>query len=470
MDALQSLDRRPRGAQLTLSIVDGSGYMQARGWNHSATFKALGIGLLAMLMLIPLMQVRWLISERQGLGDEARAKIAERWGKEQRVGGPVLIVPVRQSVQSAKGWQNVDVRHFVLPETLAIAATLSTEIRRYGIYETPVYIADLKIDGQFRLDQLASIVEEGEELLWNQAVLRVPVVDVRGIRRMSALKINGREFAFGPGSSVAGVTTAEVAWPIDALQRPASVEFSFEMRLAGTAALNFLPLARQTDVTVTSTWLDPSFSGAFLPERHEVNEKGFTARWQVLDLNRAFPQQGCLDDLDASVLQSSAFGFELYQPAGAYQRNERAGKYGVLFVALTFIALFLFDALGRWRVHPVQYLLVGLALCTFYVVLLALSEQIGFGWAYALAAMATIAMIAGYATAAARSRRAGLVMGGLLSLVYALLYGLVISEQHSLLMGAFALFASIAALMYLTRRIDWYELSSPAPASPGRME
>lgn len=444
--------------------------MQARGWAQGATFKALGIGMLALLMLIPLMQVRWLIGERQGSGDEARAKIAERWGNEQRVGGPLLIVPIRKSVQNAKGWDSVDVRYFALPETLTIKGDLSTEVRKYGIYETPVYTADLKFDGQFRLDHLAGLAAEGEELLWNQAVLRVPVSDVRGIRRLSALKIDGRELAFGPASNMAGMSAAEVAWPLDPLAQPSTVNFAFEMRLAGTASLNFLPLARQTDVSVSAGWLDPGFSGAFLPERHAVDANGFTAQWQVLDLNRAYAQYGSLAHLEASTLASSAFGFDLYQPAGTYQRNERAGKYGVLFVALTFVALFLFDALGRWRVHPVQYLLVGLALCTFYVVLLALSEQLGFGWAYALAASATIAIIAGYAAAAARSRHAGAVMGGLLTLVYGLLYGLVISEQHSLLMGSLALLASIASLMYLTRRIDWYELGSPVPAPPVRME
>ncbi len=160
----------------------------------------------------------------------------------------------------------------------------------------------------------------------------------------------------------------------------------------------------------------------------------------------------------------------MYQPVDAYQRNERAGKYGVLFIALTFAALFLFDVLGRWRVHPVQYLLVGVALCTFYVVLLALSEQVGFGMAYLLAALAVVAIVGGYARAAARGGAAATTLGGLLAFVYALLYGLVISEQYSLLMGALALLAAVAILMYLTRRVDWYALGPARIDVPAGMD
>jgi inner membrane protein len=161
-------------------------------------------------------------------------------------------------------------------------------------------------------------------------------------------------------------------------------------------------------------------------------------------------------------LADSAFGVSLVRPANAYQQNVRAGKYGVLFIALTFIAFFLFEVLRGMRVHPVQYLLVGLALCTFYVVLLALSEQVGFGPAYALAAAATVVMVGGYAAAALAQRRAGLVLGGLLSVIYGLLYGLVCSEDYALLMGALALLFAVAAMMALTRSVDWYAMGAPA--------
>lgn len=445
--------------------------MQTPGWTQGVTLRVLGIGFLAMLMLIPLVQVQSLISERQGLEQQSRMKIAERWGGEQVVGGPVLVVPVRTQVQTEKGWTSRDIRHVVLAEQLTIDATLDTERRRYGIYETPVYTGTLKIGGSFNFATIAALAENGAEPLWQAAVLRVPITDVRGIRSISALHIDGRDLVFGPGSDgVAGLTATEVSWPIDPERGATPVEFQFEMRLAGTALINFLPLARRTDVTVSAAWPDPSFGGAFLPATRDANADGFRAQWQVLDLNRQYGQHWREDDNQNTALLASAFGVELYQPVGTYQRNERAGKYGILFVALTFVALFLFDALGRWRVHPVQYLLVGLALCTFYVVLLALSEQIGFAFAYLVAAIAVVAIIGGYAMAAARSRRAGGALGALLTLIYALLYGLVISEQYSLLMGALALLVSVGVLMYLTRRVDWYALGPARVTIPGRME
>ncbi|MGB0133438.1 cell envelope integrity protein CreD [Dokdonella sp.] len=444
--------------------------MQARSWTQGVTFKAMGVGLLALLMLIPLWQVQSLTRERQGLEQQAQTSIAERWGGTQLAGGPMLIVPVRWQLQTDKGWINRDEARYVLPEQLDVRGNLETEVRSYGIYATPIYTATLSMTGHFRADTISQLAAHGGVPQWEQAVLRVPVSDVRGIRSLSALRIGGEELAFGPASTVTGsIAGTEVPWPIDPDQMTGKKEFSFDLRLAGTAEIHFLPLARQTDVTLSGAWPDPSFAGAFLPERRKGDASGFEAYWQVLDLNRSYGQQGQASELNVHTLRQSAFGVELFQPVGTYQRNERAGKYGVLFIALTFISLFLFEALGRWRVHPVQYLMVGLALCTFYVVLLALSEQIGFAWAYSIAAIAVVGIIAGYAAASARSRSAGRTLSALLALVYVLLYGLVISEQYSLLMGAIALLVAIGALMYLTRRIDWYQMGGDVAERTGRM-
>jgi len=190
----------------------------------------------------------------------------------------------------------------------------------------------------------------------------------------------------------------------------------------------------------------------------------------VLELNRGFGQSWDEEDASSQRVAPAAFGVTLYQPASVYQRNERASKYGVLFIALTFVAFFLFEVLRQLRVHPVQYLLIGVALCTFYLLLLALSEQVGFGLAYALASAVVALLIGGYAAAVLATRRAGLLLGGSLALVYGLLYGLVVSEQYSLLIGAFALLAVVALLMYLTRRVDWYgeRLAAAAPADASR--
>lgn len=440
---------------------------------QSITFKVLGIGFLALLMLIPLVQVQSLIEERSGLRAQALADISQRWGAAQHIGGVVLAIPKRVRVQTSNGWVTQDHTEILLADRLDIGGTLAPEVRHYGIYSTPVYLAELKISGRFLSRDLRVLqgnsgsADETRETtyLFDRAELRLPIADVRGIRRISALKLDGKEHAFGPANGNGAMRA--IALPIDlsewakADKDDETHSFDLELTLAGSGSLQFLPLARRTEAHLSASWPNPGFGGAFLPAQRAVDGKGFNAQWQVLDLNRSYGQrwQEGEGGVDPST---SAFGVNLYQPADLYQQNERAGKYGVLFIALTFVAFFLFEVLKNLRVHPVQYLLVGLALTTFYVVLLALSEQIGFAFAYLTAAAAVVVLVGGYAAAVLRARRAGMALGAALALIYALLYGLVVSEQYSLLMGAVALLVVVAALMYLTRRVDWYTYAPAA--------
>jgi len=428
---------------------------------QSITFKVLGIGFLALLMLIPLAQVQGLIGERDALRDGAIASIALSWGGRQHLGGPVLAIPKRVRVQTSAGWLTQESKEILLPDQLEIRGTLAPDMRHYGIYDTPVYTAELKLSGSFLVSDFKALAAPDTTYLWDRAELHLPVSDVRGIRRVSALSFAGAQYNFGPGDAgVGGIST--IAVPLDLSELKDKYPFELEMALAGTQSMQLLPLARRTEVALSAPWPDPSFDGAFLPAERHVDAKGFEAQWQVLDLNRNFGQHWQQDSQHSQDLRSAAFGVALYQPASVYQQNERAGKYGVLFIALTFVAFFLFEVLKKLRVHPVQYLLIGVALTMFYVVLLALSEQIGFAFAYLAAAAAVVVIVGGYAGAVLRARRAGLSLGALLALVYALLYGLIVSEQYSLLMGALALLAIVAALMYLTRKVDWY---AAVPAS-----
>jgi inner membrane protein len=445
----------------------------ALGFPQSITFKVLGIGFLALLMLIPLAQVQTLISERNGLRAQALSNIEQGWGAAQSVGGPVLAIPKRVRVQTNNGWITQESTEIVLADQLDLHGTLAPEIRSYGIYSTPVYLVELKISGRFLTRDARSLGEAARAArasdvpettyLFDQAELRLPVADVRGIRRISALRMDDKEYTFGPSS---GGAMRAVGLPIDLSQWSGDAHaFSLDLTLAGTASLRFLPLARHTEASVAAPWPNPSFGGAFLPDKRKVDEKGFDAHWQVLDLNRSYGQHWQEDasrQIDPGV---ASFGVNLYQPADLYQQNERAGKYGVLFIALTFVAFFLFEVLKKLRVHPVQYLLIGVALTTFYIVLLALSEQIGFAFAYLAAACAVVLLIGSYAAAVLRARRAGALLAATLALVYALLYGLVVSEQYSLLMGAIALLVVVGALMYLTRKVDWYTYTAVTPVT-----
>jgi inner membrane protein len=434
---------------------------------QSITFKVFGIAFLALLMLIPLAQVQGLIGERNGMRDQAVATIAQRWGEPQRVGGPLLYIPRRVRVTTDKGIVvRDDGRDVVLPDRLRVQGRLVPEVRHYGIYETPVYTSELKISGEFLDTDLAQL-RGADAWLWDQAELRIPVTDVRGIRAVSLLAFAGDQLRLGPSSGAIGRLGA-IAVPVG-IERKDGGKYAFEltMTLAGTQRLSFLPLARSTEVSLASSWPDPEFDGAFLPTSRKVDAGGFSAQWSVLDFNRGFGQSWREGRENADEVVAAAFGANLYQPANVYQQNDRAGKYGILFVALTFVVFFLFEVLRKLRVHPVQYLLVGLALTTFYVVLLALSEQIGFAFAYLAASAAVVLMIGGYAAAVLNTWRAGVLLGAVLALVYALLYGLVVSEQYSLLMGSIALLAVVGALMYLTRKVDWYAYAAMRPIASG---
>ncbi|GAP66460.1 inner membrane protein [Mizugakiibacter sediminis] len=437
--------------------------------SDSITLKALGVGVLALLISIPLAQVRDLLRERVGMREQAIAQIAQRWGAPQTLGGAVLAVPMAVTVRDGKEARVEHRMRIVLADALDVRATLATERRSYGIYEAPVYTAQVRLGGRFRAADLAALAPSGATARWSEARLWLPIADVHGIRALDAVRIDGVAREPQPDSAALGDLHV-VAVPLSAVAAPSGVDampardvaFEATFTLAGTRSLRVLPLARRTEATIAGAWPDPGFAGAFLPAERRVEADGFSARWQVLDLNRGFGQRWWAGEVGGADLAGAAFGVDLVQPVDVYQQNERTGKYGILFVAFTFVAFFLFEVLRRLRVHPVQYLLIGLALATFYLVLLALSEQIGFARAYLAAALAVATLVGGYAGAVLRARRAGLLLGALMLLVYALLYGLVVAERYSLLAGALALLAAVALLMYLTRRVDWYRYGGAA--------
>lgn len=431
------------------------------------TFKVLGIGLLTLLMLIPLAQVQRILAERAAARDEAVSMIASRWGGMQQVGGPVLAVPFERQVERVrKGvseWRREQGTVLVLADRLRIDGSLSISERAYGIFSTPVYTSKLALDGEFLPGDLpVSRDDERIEWKWSAAELRLPIADVGGVRGLGRLEVDGAPRRAVPSpASVAGVPVVSI--PLGLTGRPAKpLRFRIKLDLAGTRQIHFLPLARATHATLRAPWPHPGFDGGRLPSRHSVRADGFVAEWDALELNRRYAQAWSdSEDMRASVGES-AFGVALLQPVDDYARNVRTGKYGLLFIALTFLALFLFEVLRRLRVHPVQYLLVGLALSCFYLLLLALSEQIGFDLSYLVAAASVAAIVGAYAASVLARVRDGVILGGGVAGLYALLYGLIISERYALLIGSIGLLATVAALMYLTRRIDWYRQSAGA--------
>jgi inner membrane protein len=439
-------------------------------WTQTITAKVLGIGLLALLMLIPLTQADGLVRERQSMRDTAALRVADGWGGPQTIGGFVLAVPTHSETRDAEG-KLVGSRNdteIVLADEQRTVADLAVEKRRVGMYEVPVYTGDVTLSGRILPDDLHRFAgESGETWSMDRAELRLLIADTRGLQHIAMATVDGNPVRLASSTSRLGpYTVLSVPVAIDPGRRT-PLDYAVTLRIAGTESFSALPLARNNSVRIRSPWPDPSFIGALLPGTRQVSSRGFDASWQVLDLNRAYGQHWSASDDDVGKrLEPSAIGVTLYQPGSVYQQNDRAGKYGLLFIALTFVAFFLFEVLRGLRLHPVQYLLVGAAMTSFYVLLLALSEQIGFGPAYAVASAAVVLIVGGYAVAALQARRAGLTLGGVLALVYAILYGLIGAEQYALLIGAVVLVAVVAVLMYLTRRIDWYAQGVPFNPTP----
>ncbi|CAM2928585.1 cell envelope integrity protein CreD [Rariglobus hedericola] len=447
------------------SVVSG-----VRGWlrRRALVFKLMGVALIGLLLFIPLGMVQSTLSERYSRQQEAVHEITQTWGEAQRVAGPVLVVPYTYKVEAIESQvvlgRRVDVtvdreqrgEAVFLPERLVVDGTLVPSIRKRGIYETPVYAAKLAISGKFAAPSFDFLTLRGLEPLWAQARVCFIISDLRGAQQDLALKWGGETVALQPGARFSEVMGAGVHAPVK-LVKDETKEFSLELALNGSDALRFLPLGRQTEVKLASTWADPSFDGGYLPTEREVGLEGFNASWRVSYYGRSFPQQwveGGDGQPSVEKIEETAFGVSLMEPVNAYRTVERAIKYGVLFVTLVFTTFFLFEAVCRVRLSSLNYLLVGAALCLFYLGLLALAEFLVFGVAYAVAAGASTVLIALYARRILKNDRRAVLVGGMLGGVYAYLYFVLQMEDFALLAGTGALFAVLAAVMFATRRLE----------------
>ena len=428
---------------------------------NSLTLKALLIGLLMLVLLIPTAFVAVLISGREQRRNEAVNEIHSSWSGPQTLTGPVLSIPVRVSSKDEKGritWSTMEAT--VLPDSLEVSGGVDTEPRYRGIYQTVVYTSRLALSGSFTAPDLAKLGYPAANVLWDRATVTLGLSDLRGVKDSAPLIWAGSKLALdagsGPGSVNQGLTAAV---PADTVMTPGrKIPFSLDMNLKGSQSLYFVPVGKTTTVALKSSWPSPAFKGLFLPDARTVTASGFDAAWKVLHINRNLPQLSVGGGIDFA---STAFGLELMIPVDQYSSAERAVKYEILFVFFTFLAFFFIEHFQTKRLHPMQYLLVGAGVVLFYLLLLSFSEQMPFPLAYALAAAAIVSVVGGYAHAVfARSSITATVVG-LLGGLYAYLYTLLRLEDYALLLGSLGLLAALALVMYLTRRFDWYALEAP---------
>ncbi len=436
---------------------------EKRRLRDSTAVKLLVTGMLILLLLIPLGMVGSLVREREQRGQQVAEEVAASWGYRQVLAGPVLTVPYRWYTKDEKGkvttWGSIA---HVLPDTLKVDGRIFPERRRRGIFEAAVYRADLPVSGTFRHPSFAEWNVAPQHVVWDDAYLSVGVPDLRGIRSGVGITWGDRQLQFEPGGAEAGLWDSGLRVELPDLKSGRSGDvyaFSFNLGINGSRQLQFLPFGKQTTVALHSTWSSPSFSGAFLPVDRRITGTGFDARWVVSWFGRSYPQQWRHDEADSlapkNSLDASAFGVDLLLPVDAYQKTERSVKYGMLFLLLTFLTFFLYEVFNPFSLHPVQYLLVGAALCLFYLLLLSISEHSPFGFAYLVAAAATVLLIGGYSVAILRGALRALLMTVVLGVLYGYLYVLLQLEDYALLLGSIGLFLILALVMYLTRRIDW---------------
>jgi inner membrane protein len=446
-------------------------------FTRSPAFKFFLIALLILLLLVPLVLVFGLVSEREGRARSVQADVARIWGASQQVSGPFLVVPytVRQEiVQGDKRVEQVQERRAVfLPEQLDIKADVSSKVLHRSIYEVVVYTARVTFTGRFLAPDMGEAASDTLAVRWADAIFALGLSDVSGLKEAAVLTVNGqRQLPFAPSLGIptatqngihvrlAGAGDQVVPGP-DAPTKP--FEFRMELVFGGSASLDFAPVARETRLAMTSDWPHPSFSGAFLPTDRSVRADGFTAAWRVPHLARSVPHAWSLATAGIDRFRPYQFGVQLYKPVDFYNLVNRAAKYAVLFLALAFMAVFVLELVSGRSVHPVQYLFVGLAMVFFYVLLLSLAEQIGFAAAYLIAAAASGGMLSIYVGMALASRRHGAVMLGVFLLLYALLYFILTLEDYALLAGAILGFAALTTVMFMTLRVDWSGRGTPTP-------
>lgn len=440
---------------------------------RSLVIKIVLILFLVLLLVVPLTLIRGIVTERQQLRDGVIRELAATGVSAQKVIGPLVTVEYRRKVRTSvtdaaagkttvtERWESGERRFF--PEELSVDGDVVTEERSRGIYNALMYSATLAITGRFELPESFGVAPR-DDYEWGTATLVVGIADTRGIRSGLALAWDGEARDFLPGVTTAIVATGIHA-PLGRLAPARSYRFTLKLPLKGMQGLEIAPVGRTTRVALASPWPHPSFSGQYLPDTRTIGGAGFSAEWRTSHLATGIAQQlsRCQAN-DCRELQRNTLGVNFVQPVDVYLQADRALKYGLLFIALTFVAFFLFEVLKRLAIHPVQYALVGVALALFFLLLISLSEHVAFAVAYLVASGASVALLGFYVSHVLASARRGTAFATALAALYGLLYVILRAEDFALLMGSITVFGIVALVMTLTRRVDWYRIGGEVQA------
>ncbi len=428
---------------------------------HNIFLKIGIIAILILVLLIPATMLNQVILEREATQKKAIKEVSSKWANAQTITGPYLSVPYDRYVKkwSEKDSTDVLVKFkewlHILPEDLNVNGTIEPEKRYRGIFEVVVYESNFNLSGTFKPIPYDALEIEKENIHFDKASLNIGITDLRGIEKQIKLNWNAQNIAFNSGTVNNHITESGINASLPALKDSTINSFNLDIDLKGSQQLFFVPVGKTTDVNINSNWTTPSFTGNFLPDTRTVDETGFKANWNILHLNRNYPQfwKG-----STHKLKNSAFGTSLLLPVDNYQKSYRVARYAILFLTLTFMVFFFVEILKKVFIHPIQYLLVGVALIVFYALMLAFSEHIAFNPAYILAAVLTLFLITAYTAAILKSKQLGMLIFGILIILYGFIFSIIQLEDYALLIGSLGIFIILGLVMYFSRKIDWYEI------------
>lgn len=432
--------------------------------NKMVFIKMLVVSVLTGIILIALAAVYGILVSRESYREDAVKSISDSYAGPQQLIGPIFVQPYTQIVDDVtigdKGERRVATRkvessYLIFPSSLNIRGTVQPSERHHGLYKVTVYELESHLEGTFKIPASGLT----GQITYGTPYLALRLSDVRGIVGSPTLSANDKQLQI---TSVANDTAGSWKPNLQALLSntptgvPSSLNFSINLTIAGTQQLSLAPVATANHFELTSAWPTPLFDGKFLPRTREVTNKGFHAVWEISSLAAATQSQMTAQN----TADIDSIGVKLLNPIDPYKLSDRAVKYGVLFVLLTFGGFFLFEIVKRLPIHPVQYLLVGFGLTLFFLLLISLSEHIAFAAAYLIASAACIGLLTYYLCFVLRSVVYGAWFGAMLTVLYAAIYGLLISEDNALLLGSLLLFVLLAGIMIATRKVDWYRGSA----------
>jgi len=430
---------------------------------QSMFFQSIGmkLGLIIVLTLasiIPSFMIKSLINERKDRNQDVINEIGSKWSQEQTITGPIISIPFKQYSVDNTGARtySTEYMHF-LPDQLDIKTEVFTEIRYRSIYETILYNSQIVISGSFSRFPTEGINTSSTDILWNGAVISLGISDLLGVVEIAESIFDSTIISMEPGIVASKIYSSGISTKIPISDEEKEYLFEFVLKLRGSHQISFVPVGKQTNVSMSSNWPGPSFDGAYLPVERSINTNGFTADWRVLNFNRAYPQYWTGDNY-YSELANSSFGVKFLVAVDIYQESMRAVKYSFMFVALTFFAFFFSEVMNKTSVHPIQYLFIGMGIILFYILLISISEHLDFDTSYLISSLSVIFLITGYAKSILRKKSLSFMVGGVLVVLYIFFYTLLQLEDYALLIGSIGLFIVLSVIMYMTRNFDWYSI------------